>query len=307
MGANCSTSSNSARLLLSTVLVGVFTIIEAIGGFYANSLALLADAGHMSADFVALLLSYLSLRYGNRPADSKRSYGYKRLEIIVAFINSVALYAIAAVIVYEAIRRFSQNELVEWSIMLPVALAGVAVNVVVFFILNTSNDKNLNMRSAVLHILGDILGFAGAIIAALIIKYTGWMLADPILSIVVAMLLLRTATSITKDSIHILLEGVPLDIDDERIRNLLIGNFGLIDIHHIHAWSLTESYAILTMHVVSNAELPNDVLLKKLKAELRTIGIMHSTIEVEAAEGGCSDNDRSGNCDDKGNDIKKAH
>ncbi len=313
MSGSCKGNTNAKRLLISTILIGFFTLFEAIGGFYANSLALLADAGHMFADFIALLLSYLSLLYGKMPSDHKRSYGYKRLEIIAAFVNSLALFIIGIIIIYEATGRCFQNETVNADIMLPVAIIGVAINVIVFFILHGSNHKNLNMKSAILHIIGDVLGFVAAIIAAVIISYTGWMLADPILSILVSFMIFRTAYSILKESIHILLEGVPLNLSEEKIKVLLLEKFDLIDVHHVHLWSITEDYIILTMHIVirdrsndmrgvngsendsiiksKNNIIGNDVLLKAIKDELKKIGIEHSTIEVEMPEQQCSDED----------------
>jgi cobalt-zinc-cadmium efflux system protein len=201
------------RIGWAFIIIFAFMLVEVVGGLMAYSLALLADAGHMVSDAAALGMSWVVLRLGKRAADAERTYGYRRLEVLVAFVNGCTLFFIAAWIVLEAIRRFAAPAEVLGGTMLVVAIAGLLANVVAFLVLNGGNRENLNMRSAWLHVLGDLLGFVVAIIAAGVIVLTGWSPIDPILSVVVAVLILKSAAQIVKSSAHILLEGTPPNLN----------------------------------------------------------------------------------------------
>jgi cobalt-zinc-cadmium efflux system protein len=284
---------SSAKLLISVGIILIFMTIEIIGGIMSNSLALLADAGHMASDFLALLLSWFSQRYAKRPPDQKRSYGYQRIKIIAAFINSVALFVIAVLIIKEAVERFfGHHEHVEWSIMLPVAICGAVANIIIYFLLSSCQDKTLNIRSAVTHVIGDLMGSCVAIIGALVIKFTNWTFVDPILSLLVVAIIVKIAISIVREALHILLEGTPPHLDNEQVQKLLMDNLGVIEVHHMHIWSLSEEAVIATMHLVikSNTigEMPE--ILRKAKELLHNIGITHVTIEMEEEGWPCSDN-----------------
>ncbi|MGH8327546.1 MAG: cation diffusion facilitator family transporter, partial [Steroidobacteraceae bacterium] len=200
------------------MIITAFLAVEVAGGLLAGSLALLADAGHMLSDSVALGMSWAALRIGRRPADPLRSYGYRRLEVLVAFANGCALFVITVWIAVEAAMRLAAPRVVLGRPMLAVAVAGLLANAAAFAVLSGGRRANLNLRSAWLHVLGDLLGFGVTILAALVILFTGWSRADPILSLVVAALIARSALEIVRSSGHILLEGTPKGLDAARVR-----------------------------------------------------------------------------------------
>src|SRR6516165_1634069 len=205
--------TDERRIGWAFIIIFIFMLVEVVGGLMAHSLALLADAGHMISDAAALGMSWVALRLGKRAADAERTYGYRRLEVLAAFVNGCTLFVIAAWIVLEAVRRVAAPAEVLGGTMLVVAIAGLLANIVAFLVLNGGNRENLNMRSAWLHVLGDLLGFVVAIVAAGIIVLTGWSPIDPILSVVVAVLILKSAAQIVKSSAHILLEGTPPNLN----------------------------------------------------------------------------------------------
>jgi cobalt-zinc-cadmium efflux system protein len=261
-------------------------LVEVAGGLLSGSLALLADAGHMVSDTIALGMSWVALRLGKRAADAHRSYGYKRLEVLVAFVNGCTLLVISAWIVFEAIRRFATPIPVLGGIMLCVAIAGLLSNIVVFYVLNGGNKENLNMRSAWLHVLGDLLGFFVAIVAAVVILFTKWYPIDPILSVVVAILILRSALSIVKSSSHILLEGTPPDFDEEALKHDLLEAVPTVaDVHHVHAWSLTNEQALVTLHVRCKGGCDPLAVVPAVHHRLKEkFGIDHATVQVDPAQ-----------------------
>jgi cobalt-zinc-cadmium efflux system protein len=276
--------SNMRRVQLALALTGTFMLVEVVGGILSGSLALLADAGHMLTDTMALALSAFAFRMSARPADKKRSYGYQRFQILAAFVNGLSLLVIVGWILFEAIQRILSPPLVMGQMMLIVASAGLVVNVVVFLVIHGGDQENLNMRGAALHVLGDLLGSIAAITAALIILYTGWMPIDPILSIGVAVLIFRSAWHLVKRSGHILLEGTPewLNVDEMQSK-IVASNPEVKEIHHVHVWGLTPQHPMLTMHVALT-EIKSDTtsIVRSIKSLLKQeYGIGHSTIEVE--------------------------
>lgn len=287
-----SISTDERRIGITFVLIFVFMIIEIAGGLVAHSLALIADGGHMVSDAAALGMSWLAIRVGKRPADLSRSYGYKRLEVLAAFANGCTLFLIAGWIVFEAVRRFASPEPVIGSTMMAVAIAGLIANLIAFWILNTANRTNLNIRGAWLHVLGDLLGFVVAIIAAAVILWTGWSPIDPLLSILVAVLILRSAYQIVRSSSHILLEGTPPHVDTEAMSADLNSLLPVgAAVHHLHVWSLTAETPLVTLHVSCLRQEQPTPMLSAIKSRLRErYGIGHSTIQIEQA--GCADDDR---------------
>ena len=275
---------NRRRLLIALVITALFTVVEVIGGLITRSLALLADAGHMLTDSMALALAVFAFVISARPPDSQRSFGYHRMQIIAAFVNGLTLLAIVAWILIEAVRRLIAPPEVMGETMLYVAIAGLLVNIVSFAILHGGDQDNLNMRGAALHVLSDLLGSVAAIAAALVIIYTGWMPVDPLLSIVVALLILRSALFIVRRSGHILLEGTPdwLNIDEMKER-LTSAVPSVSDVHHVHVWGLTQERLMLTMHVVlDDGEGDAAATIRSVKSILASdYGIHHSTIEIE--------------------------
>ena len=278
--------TDERRLGWAFFIIFGFMLIEVAGGLVSGSLALLADAGHMVSDTVALGMSWVALRIGKRPADSHRSYGYRRLEVLVAFVNGCTLFAICGWIVFEAVRRFFNPVEVLGGTMLGVAIAGFLANIVVFYVLNGGNQKNLNMRSAWLHVLGDLLGFIVAIVAALIILATRWYPIDPILSIIVAVLILKNAGGIVKSSSQILLEGTPPDFDESALKNdLLAAVPALADVHHVHAWCLTNEQILVTLHASCKTGEDPMALVPAIHHRLKDkFGIGHVTVQVDPVE-----------------------
>ncbi len=284
------TEGNVKRLQIALLLTGTFMIVEVIGGILSGSLALLADAGHMLTDTMALALAALAFRVSSRPADSKRSYGYQRFQILAAFINGLTLLVVVGWILFEAVRRLMSPPEVMGPMMLAVASAGLLVNIFAFIVLHGGDKENMNIQGATLHVAGDLLGSVAAIVAAIVIIYTAWMPIDPILSILVALLILRSAWYLLKRIAHILLEGAPEWLDQDRMQKRLIERIPAVNsIHHVHVWGLTPQHLMLTMHVAlkDNPPHPTDVV-RRVKNVLREdFGISHSTIEIETDD--CAD------------------
>jgi cobalt-zinc-cadmium efflux system protein len=265
-------------------------VVEIIGGILSGSLALLADAGHMLTDTMALGLAAVAFHVSKRPADRKLTFGYHRFQILAAFVNGLSLLLIVGWILFEAVQRFLSPTEVLGQTMLVVAGAGLIVNIIAFVILHGGDRDNLNISGAAIHVAGDLLGSIAAIVAALVIIKTGWMTIDPILSVAVAMLILKSAWVLVKRSAHVLLEGAPewLDVDDMQ-RKIIAEMPRVSGIHHVHVWGLTPQDLMLTMHVCLEAEAadPTDTIRKVKDLLRRDYGIGHCTIELEVDE--CSD------------------
>jgi cobalt-zinc-cadmium efflux system protein len=286
-------ADNEALLRRAFILIAGFMIVEVIGGVLANSLTLLADAGHMFLDASALGFSWYALRISRRDEDERLTYGYHRFQVLAAFINGLTLLAFTIWIVVEAYERLATPQTMIPLPALAVASIGLIVNLIAFRWLHQADD-NANVRSAALHVLGDILGSAAAITAALTVYFTGWLYADPLLALLIAAILARGAWRVLQQSAHILLEGVPDGIELERIARTLTQKVaGVIEVHHLHAWALTAEKPLLTLH--ASVDQPTDLadVVVSMKQVLNEdFGIDHSTIQVE--HGDCPD-DRSAN------------
>lgn len=282
---------NTRRLLGAAVLTGAFMIAEFVGGLLSGSLALLADAAHMLSDTIALAIAYLAGRAARRPADDKRSYGYHRTEVLAAFVNGVALFGVAAWIVVEAVERLQHPPEILVSVMLPIAALGLGVNALVFVVLHGGDRQDLNLQGALLHVLGDMLGSLAAVGAALVILTTGWRPIDPLLSVLVALLLVRSAWHLTRHSSHILLEGTPTDIDVEAIKSSVLRRVPhVVGVHHVHVWSLKPGHPLLTMHVTLAPQGDERRALQRIKDLLmETFAVEHATIQLE--RGPCPDDE----------------
>jgi cobalt-zinc-cadmium efflux system protein len=274
---------NERRIFLALLLTGSFMIVEAVGGVLSGSLALIADAGHMLTDTAALALSWFAFRAARRPPDAARSYGYHRSEVLAALINGVVLVLISIWIGIEAVRRLFETAPVEGELMLAVAGAGLAVNLVAFWILHGAERDNMNIRGATLHVAADALGSVAAIAAGIVIVATGWMPIDPILSLLIMGLILRSALSLVFQSGHVLMEGVPPDLDVAALRQAVASELsGIVSVHHVHVWSLTPNQTLLTMHVEIDEAAGHDEVLHRVQAFLaQRFGIHHATIQVE--------------------------
>ena len=283
-------SGNMRRVIIALTLTGTFMVVEVVGGILAGSLALLADAGHMLTDTMALALAAVAFHVGRRPADARRTFGYQRFQILAAFVNGLSLLVIVGWILFEAMRRFVSPVEVTGPTMLAVAAAGLVVNVIAFAVLHRGDQHNLNIRGAALHVAGDLLGSVAAIVAAVVIIYTDWMAIDPLLSIAVAFLILKSAWALVQQSAHVLLEGAPAWLDRDEMQRTIIARVPEVDgIHHVHIWGLTPQDLMLTMHVRLASDVPDPTaVVRRVKATLKQdYGIGHSTIEIETAN--CAD------------------
>jgi len=262
-------------------LTAAYAVAEVIGGWLANSLALLADAGHMLTDIMALSLALLAAWAARRPPDASRTYGYQRTEILAALINGVALIVIALVVLFEAWQRFLEPPAVEYRLMAGVAAGGLLVNLAGARILR-GERRGLNVRAAYLHVLGDLLGSIGALAAAGLIALYGWRWADAAASAVIACIIVVSALRIVLASVNVLMEGVPSHLRIVEVRRSLLDTPGVGDVHDLHLWSLGGETPLLTAHLVLDHSAPADAVLKRATRALRErFGIAHSTLQLE--------------------------
>ncbi len=276
------TADSRRRVALAAVLTGTFMIAEVIGGVISGSLALLADAAHMLTDTGSLLLAWLGYKLGERPADPARSYGFARMKILAAFTNGILLVLLAAWIVWEAIHRILEPVEVLGDVMMGVAVGGLLINIFAFRILHAGDTGDLNMRGALWHVAGDLLGSVAAILAAAIILWTGWVLADPLLSVLVALLVAFAGVRIARQAGHILLEGTPAGLESAAIIADLTAHVpGVAKVAHVHAWALTESRPLVTLEVTAAPGASPEQLRRDVKARLAAaFNVSHATVEV---------------------------
>ncbi len=267
---------------IAALLTGGFMVAEIVGGMASGSLALLADAGHMLTDFGSLVLAWLAFRLARRPADWKRTYGFDRFSVLAAFVNGLALFVIAGWICWEAYQRITAPAEVLAGIMLWIALGGLLVNVLAYLVLSRSEGSNLNMRAAALHVAGDLLGSLAALAASLVILFTGWTPIDPILSVLVALIILRSAYFVVAESGHILLEGAPDGFDAGRVAEAIAGEVsGVERIRHVHAWSITAERPMATLEADILPGADAEATKQAIKAAIREkFGISHATVEI---------------------------
>ncbi len=270
-------------MLWAMLLTAGFMVVEGVGGWLSGSLALMADAGHMLTDTASLALAWGAARAARRPADELRSYGYHRAQVLAAFLNGVLFIAIVAWILFEAVHRLFAPVPIEGGAMLGIAVVGLLVNIGAFFLLHGGDQDNLNVRAAVLHVLGDLLGSVATIAAAGIILWNGWTPIDPLLSVLVAALILGSAWKVVRQSAHILLEGTPEHVDVEAIRTALAEQVSAVrEVHHVHVWSLTHTRPLLTLHVLIDRQADYRETLAHIKEVLvERFHIDHSTIQIE--------------------------
>ena len=276
-------ASDQRRLLIAFWLIAGFMLVEVLGGLYSNSLTLLADAGHMLLDASALGLSWYALRLSQKQNDSEHSYGYHRFQILAAFVNGLTLLALSLWIFIEAIGRLKVAPQVLPIPLLIVAATGLVVNLLAFSLLHQGAAHNLNLRAAALHVLGDILGSVAAIAASLIIYFSGWTYADPLLAFLVVAVLMRGAFKVVLESGHILLEGVPRGIDLNTLKETLVKDVeGVDEVHHIHVWALTPELPMITLHALIAPGYDDSVAIRDLKRVIQDkFQIPHSTIQIE--------------------------
>lgn len=277
------------RLLLAFVLTTVTLVAEAVGGWLSGSLALLADAGHMLVDALALLFAWLGAYYARRPADARRSFGYARLEVLVGYTNALTQFILVAWIVYEAVLRFFAPTPILSGTMLLVAIAGLCVNLLVLRTLGGHDHDDLNTAGARLHVIGDLLGSLGAVTAALVVRYFDWLWADPAISIFVSLLILFSAWRLLKRSAHILLEGVPEGVDVGAVAATLENEAaGVREVHHVHVWQLAGGVRMATLHArLADGGEPDAAILGVGRVLRARFGIEHVTVQLDGI--GCNE------------------
>lgn len=281
-----------SKLKFGIILTGLILVVEIVGGLLSNSLALLSDAGHVFADVIALSLSWYGVRQAERPASSRMTFGYHRVGVIIAVVNAVSIFAIAAVIFYEASRRWQQPPEVNGALMLGAAIVGLGVNVFIAFWLRKEQQTNLNVRSAFWHVLGDALASVGVIIGAVIIMLTGWFIVDPIISVLIGFIIILAAWRILKEGLKVLLEATPQQVNVHRMVSALKKIKGVKGVHDVHAWSISPELHAMSCHVlVSDLPLSRaGEIRRELEKVLRSqFDIEHSTLQFECRECGAND------------------
>jgi len=278
--------ANTRRLMAALAVILTFMVVEVVGGILSGSLALLADAAHMLTDGFALALAISAQFFAVRPADSKLHFGYRRAQVLAAFVNGVLMAVLLMWIVYEAFHRALNPMEIDAPLMLWVAIAGLAANAVAFLILHRGHGNDVNMRGALLHVIGDLLGSVAAIAAAIVIGLTGWTPIDPLLSLLVALLIGISAYRLIKETGHILLEGAPEDIDVAELSAELKKASSLIkDVHHVQIWQLTPEHLRLTLHACVERSEHSAAALEAVKSFLeRKYKIVQSTVQIEVGE-----------------------
>ncbi|MGZ8493398.1 MAG: cation diffusion facilitator family transporter [Gemmatirosa sp.] len=274
--------AHSTRALRwALALTAILLVAEVVGGIASNSLALLADAGHMLTDVGALGLSLFVAWFSRQPASPRKTYGYLRWEILAAFLNGATLLLISALIVWEAIGRLRAPEPLAAGTMLVVAIAGLLVNVGSAWMLHGSSHTSLNIRGAYLHVLGDLLGSVGTVAAALIVRSTGWLAADPLVSVLTTVLIVRGAWRLVRDSVDVLLEGVPDHISLAAVRARLESVGGVESVHDLHVWSVTSGLVAMSAHAVVPDLARQQPALEAMSAAMQELGIRHVTVQLE--------------------------
>lgn len=293
-----SAAGNRRVLAFAFALTCTILVVEAAGGWWSGSLALLADAAHMLVDAGALALAWTAAAFVLKPADARRSFGYARLEVLAGFVNALVQVLLVIGIVYEAVRRLLALDTlhIESGIMLVVALVGLVVNAVVLRSLHGHEHDDLNTAGARLHVFGDLLGSIGTVVAALLVRYLGWEWADPLLSLLVSLLILRGAFVLLRRSSHILLEGVPEGLATGEVRDALAAADPSIDeVHHLHIWQIASGSRMATLHARLRENGDAQQALKAIQHTLRErFSISHVTVQIESTE--CLD--RESGCDD---------
>jgi cobalt-zinc-cadmium efflux system protein len=268
-------------LRVALALSAAFLVAEVVGGLLANSLALLADAGHLLTDVAALGLSLFVAWFSRQPETPEKTYGYLRWEILAALLNGGTLLAVSVWIISEAVLRLRHPQPVESGVMLGVAVASVAVNVMSAWVLHGGSHANLNFRAAYVHVLGDLLGSVGTVAAAVVVRYTGWLGADPVASLIMTALIMRGAWRLVRESVDILLEATPAHISADAVRAQLAAIPGIESVHDLHVWTVTSGMIAMSAHVIVREPGRHQHVLEHVHDAMRLFGIDHVTIQLE--------------------------
>jgi cobalt-zinc-cadmium efflux system protein len=278
-------AGNRRRLAIALILTAIYMVAEVVGGYLSNSLALLADAGHMFSDVAALGLSLAAVGWSQRPATRQRTYGFHRAEIVAALVNGAALLVVAVLIAFEAWERISKPEHVDANLMVAIATGGLVINLINLKVLSGGRDENLNIKGAWLHVMADALGSIGAIVAGVAIMLFGWEWADPIASLLITALVVFSAWGLLRETLDVLMQSVPKHIALGDVIEALEEHPGVVDVHDLHIWSLTTGRHICTAHLVVDEQASPQVIVsaaRKLLSE--RFDIHHTTIQVETSD-----------------------
>ena len=260
-------------------------VVEAVGGWLTNSLALIADAGHMLTDVAALSLTLGAIWFGSRPATARKTFGYYRLEILAAFVNGIALVLLSIWVIYEAIQRWQSPPEINGSRLTLIAVGGLLVNIVAAKLLHSGHKHDLNIRGAWLHVMGDLLGSAMAIIAGILIAGFGWFWADPVCSVLISLVIIFGSWRLIVDSVNVLLEGTPAHIDLAAVESTIRETSGVAGVHDLHVWTISSGKEALSAHISHDESVAHsDLLLKVRERLLERFGIDHLTIQMETTD-----------------------
>jgi cobalt-zinc-cadmium efflux system protein len=277
---------NRKALMIALALTAGILVLEFIGGLLTNSLALLSDSGHMLSDASSLALSLVAIWFAAKPASPSKTYGFYRFEILAALFNGVTLFLIAGIILWEAFHRFFSPPEVSSLSMILIASVGLIANLLSALALLRKGDvkNNINLKSAYVHVLGDALGSVGAVIAGIIMLAFGWYVADPIISVLVSLLILRGAWDVIKNTVHILMEGTPITVDQEEVISTLIRIPGVLEVHDLHIWTITSGLDSLSCHILISDEADSQAVLQQaIKQIEQSFKIQHTTIQIETS------------------------
>jgi len=278
-------SASRRRLAVTLILAGAYMVAEIVGGLLSNSLALLADAGHMFSDSAALGLSLFAVWIADRPATPQRSYGYYRMEILAALANGATLVAVAVLIFVEAWQRLREPPAVQGGLMMTIAAGGLIVNLLSLWVLREGREGSLNLRGAWLHVLSDALGSVGAIAAGVLIWGFGWTWTDPLTSVLIGLLIIYSSWRLLSESVAVLMEGAPRGLDVDAVRAAMTATEGVLEVHDLHIWTITSGMDSLSAHVIAEDGRPHAALLSELRRLLDAeFGIHHVTLQIEPAD-----------------------
>ena len=285
-------AASRRSLWIALALISSYIVVEVVGGLMANSLALLADAGHMATDAAAISLALLAIWVTTRPASNRRTFGFHRTEILAALLNAFSLWIIAAWVFFEAYGRFGEPPDVRGGLMLGVGLTGFLINLAAAWVLKRSAGESLNVQGAFLHVMGDLLGSIGVVVGGLLIIAFGWSIADPIFGVIIGSLILLSSGRLLWQVLHVLMEGTPSRLDLQRLCRRLEQVEGVTGVHDIHAWSITTGYEVLSAHVTANLaaiDNPGYILQHLRDIASGEFGINHVTIQLEDSPQACEE------------------
>lgn len=282
---NETTLTRTGRLKFALAITFLYMLVEAVGGWLTNSLALIADAGHMLTDVAALSLTLGAIWFGARPATAKKTFGYYRLEILAAFVNGIALVLLSIWVIYEAVQRWQSPPAIDGARLTFIAAGGLVINIVAAKLLHSGHKHDLNMRGAWLHVMGDMLGSVTAIVAGILIIAFGWLWADPLCSVLISLIIIFGSWRLIMESVNVLLEGTPTHINLAAVEGTILDTEGVDGVHDLHVWTISSGIEALSAHISHDESVVHSELLGKVRERLHErFGIDHLTIQMETID-----------------------